>query len=1612
MTEEDKNWNKKQPVKNTRSNVKREVIKDENAKLDTKHAATSKSKNSAQNKTIKTGQTVHFQRIKSDNAEEIKNKFSSEGTTTLETGVSLNAGQEENLITNENQDNMLVRQMKNTTPNKNKKKIGLIAGICTAVALLGVGGAIAGAVLVKDKPYSISITTEFPDSVSGAGSKYKIGDIVTLNAESVVGYIFKGWQLNGEMKSEQMEYSFKLTKELAGNWEAVYQKVDYTIIANEGIAIVGSLTCANYQDEIKISVAEKTGYILNKVYYTIDEEIQKHILTREENEAWQYKFIMPAGNVKIFAEYSAVDYEIVNLSPDDILDLQLSATYEENVSISVKVKTGYKAKAYLVYDVNGQSEEFEIELDENLSGTFVMPACDVSVEARYTATDYTVTKSASTNGTFKLEKIKDNIASEITASDDNVNVEYKLKISDITPDIGYELDEIFYTLTGSEFRYAITLTNGEYILQGQAQNIEIYVTFKKIEYQLSKVPVTNGSFDFIKNGQNVSVANYGDEITISITPNIGYKIQEVLINGSKLNQINGKYSFVMPSQNVAVEVMFEKTEYSITSGEGIINLSPLSGASYGEKVTFNVENKIGKEVFKVYYVVAGDETQYTPVLEDGTYSFDMPNGNVQIFVLYSTKFYTIVNTNSSFIDDLAESATYGETVGFTVKERQGYTLTNVYYINNDTNEKVNISATESGYEFDMPAANISIYATYTAKSYIITNSNSEFINDLTNAATFGESVSFIVQDREGYTLLEVYYVNSDTSEKVNIEGMEGLYGFDMPACNITIYATYRVNFYSIQTSSIYIDDLVDSASYGENVVFTVQNRVGYTLTKVYYIIDGKADENVLNSVEGKYSFDMPAGNVTIYAVYSINTYGINTSSTYIEELVDSATYGEEVSFTVRQREGYTLRKVYYKVGDNNDEHIISPIDGQYSFNVPAGDVEIFAIYAVNSYSITNNAPEIIADLFDSATYKEVVSFTVEDKVGYNLKVYFKVGGDSKENVIEGVDGTYEFVMPAQDVSVYAEYEVIVYSVSKANTEHGSFEILNGALQVSSATVEDALTIVNINAETGYEVDEAYYLLNGNKTIINLQESSTFNMPAGDIEIFVTFKLVDYTFTISEYGGVVNMSCQKANYKDGVSLTLTAESDSLEKYYNLMVTTASGRNIETTTSDGVVSFEMPAENVKINLEYYKRVYAYGTGAICRDGNNELRPGKNITISYTNQTNYTFIGWAAGSENGSIIAQSTSFASSYDDGLRVNKFYALSCLTASIVAGVEIDGLQYTIYPGTSRAAVTGLATDNADATGVEIPESINYNGETYYVFKVENNAFQGKTSMQNIKFPTGKQFSIIGEYAFSESGVASADLSYGVTAIGKYAFHKCANLISVDLSKIQYKFTINEYLLANSTNLTTIKLPYLISTISSRAFENCTSFKGNVTNENGDVVLDLRGYKSLTTIAGQVFNGCSQITEVYFPLQNCSLGDQVTAACTSLIKIDYGACTANQRGLSSVRDDVSNGKTVNVYIRESSPAINNAAFNGAYITNLYIESTAVYAQITSASSLFSTGWNNTSGRITNIFIRSDIVDADTTDAGATFGNNYLNDSTVFNIERVEVDGVEFVKYTKI
>ncbi len=1457
MTEENKNEVKKQPVKNTRSNVDK-TVKEKTAPSKAKTASSSKAKSEAKGD-MKKGEVSandkpRTQRSTTKNSGEKEKEVSSGGATTLEMGVMHSEPKEVNEITSENQEVTLEKSDDLIKQKKSKRKVGLIAGIFTAVALLGVGGTVAGVMLVKNKPYSISISTEFPNSVTGEGNTYKIGDMVTLKAEPVVGCIFKGWRLNGEIKSEEMEFSFKLTKALAGNWEAVYERIGYSISVNDGaISVVDALTEAGYQDEIKFSVAEKTGYILNRVYYVVEGESAEHNLTREEHEGWQYKFDMPAGNVEIYADFTAIDYNITNITPNDIQILKQVANYEENISVKVDAKTGYSVKAYFIYELNGQNVESEIELDENLEGTFKMPASDISVEARYTEIWYTVRKSAPANGSFKLEKVRDNNSVEITESDDAVGVKDTLKISEILPATGYSVDEIYYIVTGSDVHYPITLTNGEYLLQGQAQNIEIFVTFKKVDYSLSKQPALNGAFELLKDGHAVEGANYGDEITISITPNIGYKIQKVIVNGTEISAENGQYSFEMPASNVSVEVLFEKELYTITLSEGITDLSQEGGAYYGDSITFKVSSKVGYDLsgVQVKYTLSSDGTQktITPILDGDTYSFDMPNANVKITAFYVVKNYSITNANVDNIIDLVENANFNDVVSFLVDEKEGYKLS-VYYRIENVAEKFPITGTDGSYEFTMPAGNVTVYAVYTAKNYTITNFDSDVIIDLLDNANFNELVSFYVEDKVGYDL-SVYYIIENSTEKHSITGIDGSYEFSMPAGNITVYAAYTAKSYKINNKNFdALPDLVGEARFNEEIMFSIYNPDGREY-KVYYVIEGSTEEHVLDVNEEMYVFTMPAGNISLYAE-------------------------------------------------------------------------------------------------------------------------------------------------------------IVYSV-RTNAEHGTFDVLQDDNKVLGAVAGKELTIANIKADTNYEIDEVYYMANGQKTVINLDESATFIMPEADIEVYVTFKIAYFTFTVSEYGGTVDLSCEKAKGGDEVSLSLTKETDSLTQY-DLTVMTASGKSVETTTgSDGTITFVMPAENVVINLEYYKRVYAYGTGAICRDGNNELRPGKNITISYTAQTDYTFIGWVAGSENGSIIAQSTSFTSSYDKGLRVHKFYALSCLTASIVTDYEVDGLIYTIYPGTGRCVLTKC---DADASSIEIPESIEYNGEICYVFKVENNAFKGKTALREVKFPTGKQFSIIGEYAFSESGITSVDLSYGLTSVGKYAFYKCPNLVNVDLSKAQYAFTITDYMFASSSNLQKVKLPYYVTSISSRAFDSCTSFKGNVENKNGETVLDLREYKFLTSIGGQVFNGCSQITEVYFPLQTCSLGDQVTASCTSLVKVDYGACTANQRGLSAVKDDVANGKVINIYIRETSPAISNAAFNGAYITNLYIESSAVYAQITEAGSLLSTSWGNISGRITNIFIRSDIVDADTTDGGATYGNTYLNDSTIFNIERVGVDGVEFVMYTKI
>ena len=82
----------------------------------------------------------------------------------------------------------------------------------------------------------------------------------------------------------------------------IYKK---TFIISKDIPVGGEITCSLNKclegTEVEVTVTANDGYYLTNVYYVIDGQSDKNIITK--NESGKYLFTMPQGNVKVYADF-------------------------------------------------------------------------------------------------------------------------------------------------------------------------------------------------------------------------------------------------------------------------------------------------------------------------------------------------------------------------------------------------------------------------------------------------------------------------------------------------------------------------------------------------------------------------------------------------------------------------------------------------------------------------------------------------------------------------------------------------------------------------------------------------------------------------------------------------------------------------------------------------------------------------------------------------------------------------------------------------------------------------------------------------------------------------------------------------------------------------------------------------------------------------------------------------------------------------------------------------------------------------------------------------------------------------------------------------------------
>lgn len=261
------------------------------------------------------------------------------------------------------------------------------------------------------------------------------------------------------------------------------------------------------------------------------------------------------------------------------------------------------------------------------------------------------------------------------------------------------------------------------------------------------------------------------------------------------------------------------------------------------------------------------------------------------------------------------------------------------------------------------------------------------------------------------------------------------------------------------------------------------------------------------------------------------------------------------------------------LGTTDDyRNLYFPYDGIYTFTfdpatsklVVSGDI-FYKVTVANGieYGI------VVANPI-SAKAGDPVTITATPEIGYKLSHLYVNGENVIANEENGVY-TYTFNMPATDVTVNATFSLKLYTITKAPTEHGSFD-----LSMEAGVMGDDIQILP-EPEANYVVDQITVTAEDGSPV-EVNDLNIFKMPASNVTVAVTFKLADYTITVAPTQNGTVEAPASAHYGEEVELTVTPEPG--YELETLTYTVEGGEPVDIENG----KFNMPAGNVTINATF--------------------------------------------------------------------------------------------------------------------------------------------------------------------------------------------------------------------------------------------------------------------------------------------------------------------------------------------------------------------------------------------------------------------------------------------
>ena len=352
------------------------------------------------------------------------------------------------------------------------------------------------------------------------------------------------------------------------------------------------------------------------------------------------------------------------------------------------------------------------------------------------------------------------------------------------------------------------------------------------------------------------------------------------------------------------------------------------------------------------------------------------------------------------------------------------------------------------------------------------------------------------------------------------------------------------------TNNTYIkDDTVTLTVEKEGTdIVTVTAKSGDTEVALNEVQEAAQDEAAAQATTEKaktvYTFTMPNGDVTISVEKNAKTYAVKVADANKDTLkitspeadLNKVTAGTTITVVATPKDGYTLTAdgVVVTYGDNQTLKATPDTEkaNTYTFAMPAGDATVSAAFEeVKKYNVT------VADTVENGTVgveqktaaaKDVVTVTVTPNTNFkytdgSLKATYTDGGTKKEindfKAVDGKENTYTFEMPAADVTVSAAFEKIATETYTVTVTKGG----DGKVTVNGQETEKleglksgdpvTLKIDPIDTDTLLTKLAGVTVTSGKVEVSTTkvdENTYTFTMPDGDVNVSVQFTTVEYS----------------------------------------------------------------------------------------------------------------------------------------------------------------------------------------------------------------------------------------------------------------------------------------------------------------------------------------------------------------------------------------------------------------------------------------------------------------------------------------------------------------------